>query len=98
MAKVSKKDMLLYRFLKKDYGDPFNGEVIEPETQEFAAPDFGFNNELIFEDKNVSHGGYSSYWKYFMDYASPFPRFERVKNYVQFVNEQKFYEETKKLT
>ena len=31
-----------------------------------------------------------------MDYASPFPRFERLKNYIQFVNEQKFHEEAMK--
>lgn len=97
MAKVSKRDMLLYKFLVKDFGDPFKEAVIEPEDQEYAAPDFGFNNELIFEDKGQSLGGYSQYWKYFMDYASPFPRFERVKNYIQFVNEQKFHEESKKL-
>lgn len=32
-----------------------------------------------------------------MDYAKPRPKFERLKNYIQFVNEQKFIEESNKL-
>jgi len=31
-----------------------------------------------------------------MDYAKPRPKFERLKNYIQFVNEQKFIEESNK--
>ena len=30
-----------------------------------------------------------------MDYASPFPKFERLKNYIQFINNQKYIEESK---
>ena len=33
-----------------------------------------------------------------MDYAMPFPKFQRVKNYIQFVNDKKFQEEVMKNT
>ena len=31
-----------------------------------------------------------------MDYQNPFPKFERLKNYIQFVNEKKFQDEARK--
>ena len=31
MAQVSKKDALLFEFLKKDYGCPFGGKKIDPD-------------------------------------------------------------------
>ena len=63
---------------------------------EFQNPDFGFNNDLIFEDNSQAFSKYSSNWKYIMDQITLFPRFERVKNYIQFVNEQKTLDEFKK--
>ena len=59
----------------------------------YACPDFGFDNKLIFEEKG-SIADYSSNWKFLMDYASPFPRFERLANYISFIKETKEYEET----
>lgn len=51
MAKVSKEDAMLFQFLQKDYGDPFDGEEIDPDTVEYQSPDFGFDNYLNFEEK-----------------------------------------------
>jgi len=82
---VSKEDALLFQFLQKDFGDPFKGEAIEPDRVEYGAPDFGFNNRLIFDSAPptpVEPGSYSGNWKYLMDYSSPFPKFERLKNYI----------------
>ena len=52
MAKVSRDDPLLYQFFQKDYGDPFEGKEIDPDAMEYQCPDFGFDNNLIFEEKN----------------------------------------------
>lgn len=35
MARVSKEDALLFQFLQKDYGDPFKGEVIDPDNMDY---------------------------------------------------------------
>ena len=76
-------------------GDPFEGKEIDPDNVTFQNPDFGFNNDLIFEDSS-NYGKFSSNWKYIMDYTTLFPRFERVSNYIQHVNEQKTLAEFKK--
>jgi len=47
--------MKLFKFLQQDFGDPFKGEVIEPDNVEFSAPDFGFNNDLIFDSLRSSN-------------------------------------------
>ena len=49
MARVSKKDALLFEFLKKDFGCPFGGGEIDPGKMGHQNPDFGFNNHLIFD-------------------------------------------------
>lgn len=93
MGQVSKNDKFLFNFLMKDYGDPFNGQKIDPDQMDFNSPDFGFDNFLIF-DETAPMGGKSQNWKFLMDYASNIPRFERVKNYIQCINEQKFVRES----
>ena len=52
MAKVSKQDELLYAFLKKDYGCPFEGNNTDPDQVGFKSPDFGFDNYLVFDHDN----------------------------------------------
>lgn len=52
----------------------------------FARPDFGFNDYLTFEQP--SSGGSHS-WKKFMDCFAIVPKYERVKNYIEFVNNKK---------
>ena len=63
----------------------------------FKCPDFGFDNLLNFndpiEEKKKMKNGMSNNWKYVMDFAQMEPRFERVRNYITFVNEKKFNEE-----
>ena len=51
LAKFSKSDELLFKFLSKDYGDPFKGQSIDPDVMDYQSPDFGFNNYMIFDDK-----------------------------------------------
>lgn len=51
---VRKQDKLLYKFLMKDYGDPFQNQAIDPDDIEFQSPDFGFDNYLVFEDEAES--------------------------------------------
>ena len=84
--------------MQRDFGDPFKGKAINPENTEYKSPDFGFNNHLNFEDpdeeKLKTYGGFSNNWKYVMDFAERAPRFERVRNYISYVNEQKFYEQS----
>ena len=68
--------------------DPFHGQEIQPDFMEFNYPDFGFDNELqFFNEDNVST--HSPNWKFFMDYCSPFPKFERLNNYIAFANNEK---------
>lgn len=90
LAELCKKDLVLGKFLAQDSADPFKGQPIDPDNIEYQCPDFGFENHLNFalddEDEQLK-GNFSGNWKFLMDYASPFPRFERLKNYIQFVNE-----------
>ena len=61
-------------------------------------PDFGFNNYLIFDhdtDKK-KYQQFSLGWRLIQDFASPFPKFERLKNYVNCINEAKFIQESQR--
>ena len=82
---------LFYGFVQRDFGDPFKGENIDPEKVIYKCPDFGFNNLLNFndpvEERKKMKSGLSNNWKYVMDFAQMEPRFERVRNYITFVNE-----------
>lgn len=50
----------------------------------YQMPDFGFNYNFSFvlEDEKLQGAG----WRKFMDCVSIFPKYERVKNYIDFVN------------
>ena len=90
LAAKKREDEYLAEFLARAEGDPFaNMTQIEPEEMEYNFPDFGFDNELTFVDSDQSVGGYSVYWKFFGDYMAPFPKFQRLKNYIKFVTERK---------
>ena len=41
------------------------------------------------ESEPDANGLYSSNWKFFMDYMAPFPKFQRLKNYIKFVTDRK---------
>ena len=98
MAKVFQEDHYLYSFLGRDYGDPFKGQIImDPDKMEYSSPDFGFDNFLCFDNvKESKPGDFSSGWRLLQDYSSPFPRYERLKNYINCVNEEKFRDDAKK--
>ena len=100
IADLQRDDEMIYGFMQRDFGDPFKGQSINPENTEYKNPDFGFNNHLNFEDPNEerlkTYGGLSNNWRYVMDFAERAPRFERVRNYINHVNEQKYYEESTK--
>ena len=42
--------------------------------------------------------GRSVNWKHVMDFATTKPKCERVKNYISFINEQKYNETAKRVT
>ena len=44
------KDEVLFEFNKRDFGDPFKGEGVDPENTKYKSPDFGFNNYIKFDD------------------------------------------------
>ena len=97
MAKVSQEDAFLYSFLKKDFGDPFKGKLVNPDKLKYSSPDFGFDNFLNFDQVDMSKAGeFSPGWRLLQDYSSPFPRYERLKNYINCVNEEKFRADAKK--
>ena len=88
------KDKLLYEFLQKDYGDPFKHNK-DPNEYKYKSPDFGFDNDMTFEEND---GNVSRWWRYFLDLLqNQFPKFERIKNYIDFVNETNMSEELKKM-
>ena len=84
----TKLDKVLGKFVATVARDPFQGKEIQPDFMEFNYPDFGFDNELQFftEEGYYKH---SPNWKFFMDYCSPFPKFERLNNYITFANNEK---------
>ena len=88
IASKNKQDRVLGKFISAHSRDPFQGKEIQPDLLEFNFPDFGFENELCFisDDPNQK---ISPNWKYFMDYCSPFPKFERLNNYINFANNEK---------
>ena len=77
-------------------------DKLDPDTIEFNAPDFGYNNFLSFdEDTNDEVSRYQiescksnndlpdmhiNGWKKFLDFISLYPKHERVQNYIQFMN------------
>ena len=63
--------------------------MIDPDELEFNFPDFGFDNELTFIEYENTAAGTSHYWKFFGDYSAPFPKFQRLKNYIKFVTDRK---------
>ena len=86
-----KEDEVLFEFNKRDFGDPFRGEGVDPENTKYKSPDFGFNNFIKFDDQKAMqetmYRGLSVNWKHVMDFAATKPKCERVKNYISFINE-----------
>ena len=53
----------------------------------YARPDFGFNDYMSFEDNDENCG--INGWKSFLDCFSLVPKYERVKNYIEFIHDKK---------
>jgi hypothetical protein len=60
---------------------------LTPDTMPYARPDFGFNDFMSFEDTDES--GHINGWKSFLDCFSLVPKYERVKNYIEFIHDKK---------
>ena len=82
-------DEFLTEFLVTKEGNKSLGDTkLDPDDVGYSQPDFGFNYDLDFEqvkDNEVSGAG----WRRFMDCVSVSPKYERVKNYIDFVNTKK---------
>ena len=48
---------------------------LDPSLRMYSVPDFGFRDDL-----NIS---ISSVWNLLSDHISPFPKYERLKNYIE---------------
>jgi hypothetical protein len=60
-------------------------ERLDPDNIPFSQPDFGFDYDFEFNDA-AANGGAEQYWKQLTNLVSLYPRYERVKNYIDFVN------------
>lgn len=92
LARKKREDEYLAEFLAKGEGEPAlisDAPLIEPEEMEYNFPDFGFNNDLTFIESEPAANGMSSYWRFFGDYMAPFPKFQRLKNYIKYVTDRK---------
>ena len=87
-AKAKEKNQKYGEFVARREQDPFGGVPIQPENVEYMYPDFGFDNDMTFLDDITTN--YSSPWRFFMDYVTTFPKFERPKNYIMHINTLKF--------
>ena len=59
---------------------------LSPEAMRFAKPDFGFNDGLMFSTEEEDS---ENMWIKFLDCFSLTPKYERVKNYVDFIHSKK---------
>ena len=85
------RDKYITEFFAGQEGHKFDGPL-DPDKVHYSAPDFGFNNALTFEDDDefeVEGDDGNAGWRKFMDCVSMFPRFQRVQNYIGFINEKK---------
>jgi hypothetical protein len=81
------KDLLLTEFVCGQKNNNFT-DKLDPDNMEFTFPDFGFNNELEFEERDDD--GAVLGWRRFMDCVSMAPKYERVQNYISFINDKKW--------
>ena len=56
---------------------------LDPSLRQFQYPDFGFQDHLNQQGKNVS------FWGLLADHISMHPKYERLKNYIQELNKIK---------
>ena len=81
------KDLLVTEFACGQNGKKFM-DKLDPDSMEFPFPDFGFNNELEFEEGDEDGAVFG--WRKFMDCVAIDPKYERVQNYISFINDKKW--------
>lgn len=81
------KDLLVTEFACGQNGKKFM-DKLDPDSMEFTFPDFGFNNELEFEEGDEYGAVFG--WRKFMDCVAIEPKYERVQNYISFINDRKW--------
>ena len=81
------KDLLVTEFACGQNGKKFM-DKLDPDSMEFTFPDFGFNNELEFEEGDEDGAVFG--WRKFMDCVAIDPKYERVQNYISFINDKKW--------
>ena len=86
----SKNDVFLTEFLcSKNGNQKLVDNHLDPEEIRYAFPDFGFDSTQNFQDLNQDNDYGGKGWQKFMDCVSLYPKHERVKNYVNFINQKK---------
>ena len=79
---------MLTEFLASQNGHKFE-DKLDPDTIEFTSPDFGFNNPLQFENELDPTDPDMNGWRKLMDCIATYPKYQRLHNYIQFVNNKK---------
>lgn len=87
----STNDEYVTEFLCSRDGNPrLTDTNLDPDIIKYSYPDFGYDGILSFSENEDSDEGYKgSGWRKFMDCVSIQPKFERVKQYINFVNQKK---------
>lgn len=81
------KDLLVTEFACGYRGKKFM-DKLDPDSMDYTFPDFGFNNELEFEEGDEDGAVFG--WRKFMDCVAIDPKYERVQNYISFINDKKW--------
>lgn len=82
------KDEFLAEFMVSKKGNPLITDCkLDPDNLGFPQPDFGFDYDFDFDENSLTDNARG--WKRFMDTMSVFPKYERIKNYIDFVNQKK---------
>lgn len=86
-------DHYLTEFLVAQHGNEvlMDQSKLDPDEVGFLQPDFGFDgNFACHQDEDVTEETLGKQnWKKLIDIVSLFPKHERVKNYISFVNKRK---------
>ena len=81
------KDLLVTEFACGYRGKKFM-DKLDPDSMDYTFPDFGFNNELELEEGDEDGAVFG--WRKFMDCVAIDPKYERVQNYISFINDKKW--------
>ena len=86
------RDDIVEFFANTDAKDFTTGQPLNPDTMDYAMPDFGFDNKLAYEMhalEKLSKTDEKCGWKFLMDTVAAYPKYERVQNYIKFIKSRK---------